>query len=225
MRRITAMLLVSAPIMAVLAGCSAGGGSTASGPTPTPAATTPAATPTATESIGGPTGPATSTAPATPTATASASAGGQGGGGTPRCHTGDLKIAVAADSGGAAAGSTYESLVFKNASGHACTLTGYPGVSYVAGDQGTQVNAPFAREAGLARPTVRLLPGASAHATIQIPDYLNYPADLCKPVSIRGFRVYPPDETASVFVSQPQKACSVKGNGVGGVRPITLAAS
>jgi hypothetical protein len=222
MRRITTMLLVGIPIVAVLAGCSGGGGNTASGPTPTPAATTPDATPSATESasatesIGGPTAP---------TAPASTSAGGQGGGGTPRCHTGNLKISVAADSGGAAAGSTYESLVFKNASGHACTLTGYPGVSYVAGDQGTQVNAPFARDAGESRPTVRLLPGASAHATIQIPDYLNYPADLCKPVSIRGFRVYPPDETASVFVSQPQKACSVKGNGVGSVRPITLAAS
>jgi hypothetical protein len=222
MRRITTMLLVGVPIAAVLAGCSGGGGNTASGSTPTPSVTTPAATPSATESIGGPTAPATS---ATPTAPASTSAGGQGGGGTPRCHTGDLKISVSADAGGGAAGSTYESLVFKNASGHACTLTGYPGVSYVAGDQGTQVNAPFAREAGQPRPTVRLLPGSSAHATIQIPDYLNYPADLCKPVPIRGFRVYPPDETASVFVSQPQQACSVKGNGVGGVRPITLAAA
>jgi hypothetical protein len=221
MRRITTMLLVGIPIVAVLAGCSGGGGHTASGPTPTPAATTPAATPSATESIGAPTTPAT---PASPTPTSTGN-GGQGGGGTPRCHTGDLKISIPADAGGAAAGSTYESLAFKNASGHACTLTGYPGVSYVAGDQGTQVNAPFAREAGWPRPTVRLLPGSSAHATIRIPAYLNYPAELCKPVSIRGFRVYPPDETASVFVSQPQKACSVKGNGVGSVRPITLAAA
>jgi hypothetical protein len=223
MRRITTVLLVGIPIVAVLAGCSGGGGNTAARPTPTPAATTPAGTPTATESIGGPTAPPA--APATPTAQASTSAGGQGGGGTPRCHTADLKVSVAADAGGSAAGSTYESLIFKNASGHACTLTGFPGVSYVAGDQGTQVNAPFARETGQPRPTVRLLPGASAHATIRIPDYLNYPPDLCKPVSIRGFRVYPPDETASVFVNQPQKACSVQGNGVGGVRPITLAAA
>jgi hypothetical protein len=217
MRRITTMLLVSAPIVAVLTGCSAGGGNTASGPTPTPAATTPAATPGATESIGGPTGTATATAA---TAPASTSAGGQGGG-TPRCHTADLKLSVAAGTDGSAAGSSLESLVFKNASGHACTLTGYPGVSYVAGEQGTQVNAPFVREPGQPHPTVRLLPGTSAHATIQIQDYLNYPQDLCKPVPVRGFRVYPPDETASVFVSQPQKACSVKGIGVGAVRPIT----
>jgi hypothetical protein len=39
-------------------------------------------------------------------------------------------------------------------------------------------------------------------------------------VAIRGFRVYPPDETAAVFVSQPQQACSVAGHGVGRVQPI-----
>jgi hypothetical protein len=211
MRRITTMLLVSAPILTLLAGCSGGGGSTH---TPTPAATTPSAT----ASIG-------SQPPAAPSAapTASASPGGTGGqaGGTPRCHTGDLKVSVAADPGGGAAGSTYESLVFQNSSGHPCTLTGFPGVSYVAGDHGTQVNAPFARDPGDQRPTVRLLPGVSAHATLRIPNWQNYPKDDCKPVSIRGFRVYPPDETASVFVSQPQKACSVKGVGVGDVRTIT----
>jgi hypothetical protein len=51
------------------------------------------------------------------------------------------------------------------------------------------------------------------------------PADACDPVAVRGFRVYPPDETTSVFVSQPQTACSAKGKGVGGVAPITLASS
>jgi hypothetical protein len=217
MRRITTMLLVSAPIVTLLAGCSGGGGTAAA---PTPATTTPAATaPSATSSIGGPTASPSPTAPAS----ASASPGGTGGqsGGTPRCHTGDLKVSVAADPGGGAAGSTYESLVFRNSAGHACTLTGFPGVSYVAGDHGTQVNAPFARDPGQRRPTVRLLPGVSAHATLRIPNWQNYPPESCKPVSIRGFRVYPPDETASVFVSQPQKACSVTGIGVGAVRPIT----
>jgi Protein of unknown function (DUF4232) len=217
MRRITTMLLVSAPIVTLLAGCSGGGGTAA----PTPAATPPSAT----SSIGAPS--PSPTASLTSAASASASPGGNGGqaGGTPRCHTGDLKVSVAADPGGGAAGSSYESLVFKNSANHPCTLTGYPGVSFVAGDQGTQVNAPFARDPGQGRPTVRLLPGAAAHATLRIPNYQNFPADQCKPVSVRGFRVYPPDETASIFVSQPQKACSVKGIGVGDVRPITLSNS
>jgi hypothetical protein len=46
----------------------------------------------------------------------------------------------------------------------------------------------------------------------------------CKPVPVRGCRVYPPDETAAVFVSAPQKACSVKNRGVGQVQPIAAGA-
>jgi hypothetical protein len=30
-------------------------------------------------------------------------------------------------------------------------------------------------------------------------------------VSVRGLRVYPPDETAAVFVALPSKECSAKG--------------
>lgn len=116
-------------------------------------------------------------------------------------------------------------LRFKNTSNHPCTLYGYPGVSFVAGSQGTQVNTGFTREPAGTRPTVRLLPGRSGHTTIRIPQWQNYPADACDPVAVRGFRVYPPDETTSVFVSQPQTACSAKGKGVGGVAPITLASS
>jgi hypothetical protein len=67
---------------------------------------------------------------------------------------------------------------------------------------------------------VRVQPGASAHATIGLPNYQNFPVAACKPTSIRGFRVYPPDETAAVFVSHPMKVCSVNGTGVGLVRPI-----
>src|SRR4051794_22484523 len=218
MRRITTMVLVSAPILAVLAGCSAGGGTTTA-PTPTPAGSAPDAT----SSIGA---PATSATPSrrTPTAPASESTddSGQGGGGTPRCLTRDLKVSVASDPGGGAAGSTYESLIFTNAAGHACTLFGYPGVSFVAGDRGAQVNNGFTRDAAAGRPTVRLLPGKRAHATIRIVNWQNLPDDVCKPVPVRGLRVYPPDESAAVFVSRPQKACSAKGQGVGSVSAITL---
>jgi Protein of unknown function (DUF4232) len=222
MRRITTLLLIGAPIMAVLAGCGSHDGNTASAPTPapTPAVTTSAALPGATTSIGSPTSPL----PTAATTAAAPGSGGQGGG-TPRCHTGDLKVSVAADEGGGAAGTSYESLVFKNASKHPCTLTGYPGVSFVAGAQGTQVNTGFTRDPTESHATVRLVAGKSAHATIRVPNWQNFPENLCKPVSVRGFRIYPPDETASIFVSQPQKACSVKGQGVGGVAPITLAAA
>jgi len=214
MRRITTMLLISAPIAALLAGCNPGAGTSTAAPGPTSSTTTVAG-----DSNDGGTG-----ADAAGTGATATSGGGssQAGGGTTRCHAAGLKVSVAADPGGGAAGSNFELLVFTNTSGHTCTLTGYPGVSYVAGNQGTQVNVPFTRDSGQLRSAVRLLPGAKAHATVRIPNWQNFPADKCKPVSIRGFRVYPPDETASIFVSQPQQACSVKGAGVGVVRPITL---
>jgi hypothetical protein len=199
MRRFTKTMLLAAPAVALLAACSSGGTPTASGTTPP--ATTPASTP-ATTSLGA------SPSPSTPAAATST-----------RCHTAGLTVAVDPDKGGGAAGSQGEFLVFTNKSGKTCTLYGYPGVSFVAGGNGTQVNVPFTRTAGT-KSTIKLTAGGKAYAPIQLVDYLNYPTADCKPVTIRGYRVYPPDETAAVFVSAPQKVCSVKNKGVGRVQPI-----
>jgi Protein of unknown function (DUF4232) len=208
MRRLTTVLLTAVPLAVLLAGCSSGD-KTSAAPTPSvPTASTPAAD--ATESTGD--------APATTPPTSAGN--GTGAAVSSRCHTSELKVTVAADEGGGAAGSNYESLVFTNAGKRTCTIYGYPGVSYVAGDQGTQINDPFQRTAASNKKTISLKPGAAGHATIGIPNYQNYPAADCKASDIRGFRVYPPDETASVFVSQPMKACTVKGKGVGLVYPI-----
>jgi hypothetical protein len=195
MRRLTKTMLLAAPAVALLAACSSGGTTT----TATPPATTPSSAPTT--SLG-----------------ASPSSSTQSG--TSRCHTADLTIADGPDNDGGAAGSHGEYLVFTNKSGHTCTLYGYPGVSFVAGNSGSQVNLPFTRTDG-DKSTIRLSPGGHAFALIVLVEYLNYPASICKPVPIRGYRVYPPDETAAVFVSAPQKVCSAKNKGVGQVQPIT----
>ncbi len=211
MRRLTTALLTAVPIAVLLAGCSSNGGGGSANPTPSaPTASTPA--PGSTESTGD--------APETPPHTsAGTSVNGTGGAVSTRCHTAELKVTVAADEGGGAAGTNYEALVFTNTGKRTCTMYGYPGVSYVAGSQGTQVNDPFQRSTATKK-TITLKPGAAAHSSIGIPTYQNYPAANCKPTDVRGFRVYPPDETAAVFVSQPMKACSVKGNGVGLVLPV-----
>jgi hypothetical protein len=47
-----------------------------------------------------------------------------------------------------------------------------------------------------------------------------YPIAECKPVAVRGLRVYPPDETAAVFIAGNTTACSVNGVGRGRVRPL-----
>jgi hypothetical protein len=178
---------------------------------------------------GGPAGspadrtPTPAPAPTAPAGTPAERPSGRGGGGTPRCHTADLTVTTGTDDAGGAAGSYGEFLVFTNRSRHTCTLYGYPGVSFVAGDRGIQVNVPFTRTEGT-KSTVRLAAGGMAHALIVLVRYENYPSDACKPVAIRGYRVYPPDETAAVFVSAPQKACSVRNKGVGQVQPIAAGA-
>ncbi|GAA0564629.1 hypothetical protein GCM10010172_55050 [Paractinoplanes ferrugineus] len=129
----------------------------------------------------------------------------------PRCHTGDLAVKLGGGEG--AAGTQYVPLVFTNKSGHKCTLYGYPGVSFVAGDAGTQVNKGFAREQNSKKTTVPLAPGGVAHATIAGSDVGFFDAAKCKPVPVRGFRVYPPDETAALFVALPGNACSADGVG------------
>jgi hypothetical protein len=199
------------PLLAVpaflLAACSAGNGTTAS---PAPGATT------ATASAPSDTTTTTST-PAAGSTTTSGSSSGQGAASSTRCHTADLSLKFSAGDG--AAGTYHQNLIFTNKSGHKCTLYGYPGVSWVTGTNGTQVNDPFQRNSGTKK-TITLASGGHAHAVVITHAAGNYPADKCKPVSSRGYRIYPPDETASIFVSQPGTECSAKGVNLGQVLPI-----
>jgi uncharacterized protein DUF4232 len=200
------LILLAVPV-ALVAGCSAG--STPAAQPTTAAATTPAAPSTGT-------GGAATTEPTTePTATSSHTATPAAG--TGRCHSQDLTVKTGGGDG--AAGSFSVNLVFTNKSAQKCTLTGYPGVSWVTGDNGTQVNAAFGR-AGLGagpKQTITLAPGGVAHAMLVQGHPENFPVAKCKPVKVRGYRVYPPDETASIFVSSPQSVCSAQNVGVGTV--------
>ncbi len=75
-------------------------------------------------------------------------------------------------------------------------MQGYPGVSLVDAN-GTQVGAAAA-QTGQAAPLVTLAPGQSTTAIFRQanPGVLN-----CTPVPVQGFRVYPPNQTASVIAT------------------------
>ncbi|MEU4240734.1 DUF4232 domain-containing protein [Actinoplanes sp. NPDC026619] len=209
------LLLLAAPAL-LAAGCS----SSSPSADPTTTATT-ASTPSASTSLGsapGATAGSSATAAPQPSATRSDTPVS----GLPRCHTADLAVKLGRGEG--AAGTQYISLVFTNKSDHKCTVYGYPGVSFVAGDAGTQINNGFTRE-NSAKVKVPLAPGAVAHATIAGHDVGFFDASKCKPVSVRGYRVYPPDETASIFVAAPGKACSAAGVDQWRVRAIAEGAS
>jgi hypothetical protein len=153
------------------------------------------------------------TAPAPPSPSTSAVApvggGAPGGGVAPGgagCATGQLTARLANPSG--AAGSVGYDIVFVNTGTAACTLTGYPGVSYVSVGTGTIVGAPAIRDAAGPVVTVTLDPGRSAAATLIEVDSLNFPQDTCQLTPVGGVRIYPPDQTSALFVAQSGRACA-----------------
>ncbi|MER7005252.1 DUF4232 domain-containing protein [Dactylosporangium sp. NPDC000555] len=141
-----------------------------------------------------------------------------------RCRTGDLKVTGQGAPGGGAAGSLYMWLVFTNVSSRTCTLHGYPGVSTVTGPSGQQINDPLKRSTFVKPTQVVLAPRGVAHATVRQGQPEQFEPE-CHTVDVAGFRVYPPDETVSVFVPWSGKACSTKGINVGEVWPVVAGLS
>jgi Protein of unknown function (DUF4232) len=100
-------------------------------------------------------------------------------------------------------------LQLKNIGSSPCTLYGYPGVSWVAGADGHQVGPAAVRQpdsTGSAEKVVTLAPGALASAPLDIVDAAVFSPSACKPVPVRGLRVYPPGEKAALFLSLPTQA-------------------
>jgi len=96
----------------------------------------------------------------------------------------------------------YPFLVLTNKGSTACTVKGYPGVSFVGNGNGTQLGAAATREAaGITITTLTLAPGQSAHSQLSITVAGNYDPTTCKPKAADGLRVYPPDETHSLFIA------------------------
>ncbi|MDN6795501.1 MAG: DUF4232 domain-containing protein [Propionibacterium sp.] len=94
----------------------------------------------------------------------------------------------------------YPYLVLRNTGTETCTLTGYPGVSFVGDDNGTQLGASAGREGEDPARTVTLEPGGAAHSALRIVNVGNFDASACSPTQADGLRVYPPDQTEAIFV-------------------------
>jgi hypothetical protein len=149
---------------------------------------------------------ASATAAAAPAPTPTAATGGGGGAaGTPRCTSAELTVTLGPSEG--AAGSVYRPLVFANTGNRTCELTGFPGVSYVAGDDGHQIG-PAAEMSGPRGGEVRMTPGGSSAAQLQLVQVLNFDPAVCRPTPVRGLRIYPPGETASLFVPMDGTGCA-----------------
>jgi hypothetical protein len=131
------------------------------------------------------------------------------------CRTKQLRLSLGQGQG--AAGSTVLPIVFTNTSKHACTLLGYPGVSFLDAS-GTKVGADATHNGG-EEATVSIAPGDDANAQLQLPDPGVVGAD-CKPANTATMRVYPPGDFAALSVGFQQTVCT-STNGAANVHPVT----
>lgn len=187
-RLLTAALTASLAAAVAACGSSAGAG--------------PGATPARTVTVTAP----PPTTPATPASQGSPGASPAPAGPGP-CATSALSVRTGA--AGAAAGSIFVAVEFTNTAGSACTLFGYPGVSFVATRAGGhQIGAAAARNPQHQPQLVTLQPGETGSATLQIAAAANFPAARCHQVTARGLRVYPPNQLAPVVVPYLSQACA-----------------
>jgi hypothetical protein len=208
------VLTASAIAASALVLCAACGSSTTSGDpgaSTTPIATGGSASASAgagaSATAGG--GVATTGAVATSATTGSGSGSGSGANaGLSTCLPRYLNASTANEQG--AAGSDYVDIVFKNLNTQACTLSGYPGVSFGAGTPVAQVGQPASRNAAVSPSTVTLQPGGSAYAVLQIGDAANYPASSCQPTATTYLQVIAPNTTNTLYAAFKSTAC--KGN-------------
>jgi hypothetical protein len=121
------------------------------------------------------------------------------------CKAADLKLGVGQSEG--AAGTVYRSVLFTNKGNRSCTIQGFPGVSYVTGDDGHQVG-PAAVRVGAKGAVITLAPGATAQAPVGFTQVRNFDPAACKPTSVKGLRIYPPHDTASMFLPMDGTGCA-----------------
>lgn len=185
----------------LLAGCGTSTTVTVTAPPSSPAPAASASTP--------PTSPTAPTSPGVPPAPAPS--------GPPGCATSGLTASLGR--GGAAAGSVYYPMEFKNTSGATCSLYGYPGVSFVTAS-GAQVGAAATEDPVYPRRLVTLAPGSTAHAVLQITVAQNYPAGACSPVAVHRLKVYPPGQTSALYISISTTGCAKTSVNILGVQTV-----
>jgi uncharacterized cupredoxin-like copper-binding protein len=150
---------------------------------------------------------ASSSSSATSTGSSSTSGSGTTTAAAVRCAAATTRTRAVTEPGGGAAGHYGVELVTTNTGRTACTLKGFPGVSFTAPGTGAQLGAAADREPGQTSPLVRLAPGASATALVRVTQAGNY-GSRCQLAKASGFRVYLPGEKAAQYAPYPAQACS-----------------
>jgi hypothetical protein len=173
--------------VAAVAGCSS------SSPPATPGTTSPT-----TPGASG-TGTAAATSPGTNPTTPTVGA-------LPACPTSSLQVKLGLSEG--YAGGVYQVINFTSTSSASCTLYGYPGVSLVTGPPYAQLGLAAKRSTTTPVKLITLAPGETADAQLQIVDALNFPSATCHPTKATNLKVYPPNQTAPVYLADTSYGCA-----------------
>jgi Protein of unknown function (DUF4232) len=120
------------------------------------------------------------------------------------CQSSALKVTLGR--AGAAAGTAYYPIVFTNISGSACTLYGFPGVSFTGETYSVQVGPAASRNHSSPEHLVTLAPAGTASALIAVVDANNYGGG-CGQTTVSGILIYPPNLTASVGLPFNSMTC------------------
>src|SRR5882757_2569953 len=180
-RGISAVALVTAGLALTACGSSDNTSSSSASVSSTATPSAPAATSDSSDS---------SSADSTVAQPASSSAANSGSSTVPACATSDLKTTAEGVNSGA--GHTDFQIVFQNTGSAACTLTGYPGVSFVKAHN-VQLGKAATRTTGTTT-VVTLIPNAHAYADAQtVNGVAGYSAAQCDLTSVPTLRVYPPN--------------------------------
>lgn len=185
--------------MAVLlcAAALASGCASASPSSPAPAASLPAS------------GAAAASGSAAPSPGASSPAASRPAAAT-QCVSSALHAVVNTAQSSGAAGSVYYPIDFTNVSSSQCTLYGYPGVSFVTGDPGSQLGRAATRNPAAGPTAVTLNPGEVAHAVLQVAEAGNFDPSQCVPVTAHWLKIFPPDQFTPVYAHFTAQACSAR---------------
>jgi hypothetical protein len=124
----------------------------------------------------------------------------------PACPTSSLQVKLGLSEG--YAGGVYQVINFTNTSSASCTLYGYPGVSLVTGPPYAQLGSAAKRSTTIPVKLITLAPGETADAQLQIVDALNFPSATCHPTKATNLKVYPPNQTAPVYLADTSYGCA-----------------
>lgn len=100
-------------------------------------------------------------------------------------------------------------MILTNSGTAPCIVEGFAGVSLTADANGEPIGEPATRESTTPVTKIELAPGKSAWAEIRYTQAGNY--GDCTKVPAAGLRIYPPNDTASLFVAEQHDACNNAG--------------